>query len=307
MKSGLAAGIFALEALAQSGVRLKGDLLIQCVAGEETGGCGTLATILNGCTADAAIITEPTCLRICPVQSGALSFRLTIRGKSVHACMKNKGISAGGCAALLIGLLGPIAALGAVYLIWGSTYLAIRFAVETLPPFLMTGVRFVAAGLAMVLLMFISTRPSILNEISAGTFTAIFTAMIASIPPLKRLTSVQAQMQKGIAAADSIFQVLDTEAEKDSGTFSVERVNGEIEFRNVSFRYEEDGRAILDDVSFTVPAGSVTALVGHSGSGKTTLAGLLPPIPVFAFGIGIFLRRRRREKEGAAAARRLRS
>lgn len=134
----------------------------------------------------------------------------------------------------------------------------------------------VAAGLAMVLLMFISTRPSMLNSISAGTFTAIFTAMIASIPPLKRLTSVQAQMQKGIAAADSIFQVLDTEAEKDSGSFTIDRVNGEIEFRNVSFCYEEGGRSILDDISFTVPAGSVTALVGHSGSGKTTLAGLLP-------------------------------
>ena len=134
----------------------------------------------------------------------------------------------------------------------------------------------VAAGLAMVLLMFISTRPTMLNSISAGTFTAIFTAMIASIPPLKRLTSVQAQMQKGIAAADSIFQVLDTEAEQDSGSFMVERVKGEIEFRSVNFRYEEGGRPILDDVSFKVPAGSVTALVGHSGSGKTTLAGLLP-------------------------------
>ena len=60
----------------------------------------------------------------------------------------------------------------------------------------------IAAGLAMVLLMYIATRPSMLNEISAGTFTAIFTAMVATIPPLKRLTSVQSQVQKGIAAAD---------------------------------------------------------------------------------------------------------
>ena len=134
----------------------------------------------------------------------------------------------------------------------------------------------VAAGLAMVLLMVIATRPTLLNEISAGTFTAIFTAMIATIPPLKRLTTVQAQVQKGIAAADSIFRVLDTEAEKDSGSYRVDRVAGAIEFRNVSFRYARDGRPVLDDVSFTVPAGSVTALVGHSGSGKTTLAGLLP-------------------------------
>jgi subfamily B ATP-binding cassette protein MsbA len=134
----------------------------------------------------------------------------------------------------------------------------------------------VAAGLAMVLLMYIATRPSMLNEISAGTFTAIFTAMVATIPPLKRLTGVQSQVQKGIAAADSIFQVLDTDAEQDTGSYHVERVAGAIEFRNVSFRYESGGRPVLTDVSFNVPAGSVTALVGPSGSGKTTLAGLLP-------------------------------
>ncbi|MBT8052786.1 MAG: lipid A export permease/ATP-binding protein MsbA [Gammaproteobacteria bacterium] len=133
-----------------------------------------------------------------------------------------------------------------------------------------------AAGLALVLLMLIATRPNMLSSISAGTFTAIFTAMIASIPPLKRLTGVQAQVQKGIAAADSIFQVLDVDSEQDSGTFAVDRVRGDIEFKNVSFHYDSSEKPILNDVSFAVPAGSVTALVGHSGSGKTTLAGLLP-------------------------------
>ena len=134
----------------------------------------------------------------------------------------------------------------------------------------------VAAGLAMVLLMVIATRPTMLNGISAGTFTAIFTAMVATIPPLKRLTTVQSQVQKGIAAADSIFRVLDTQAERDSGSYRVDRVSGAIEFRNVSFRYEREGLPVLSNVSFNVPAGSVTALVGPSGSGKTTLAGLLP-------------------------------
>jgi subfamily B ATP-binding cassette protein MsbA len=134
----------------------------------------------------------------------------------------------------------------------------------------------VAAGVAMVLLMYIATRPSMLNEISAGTFTAVFTAMVATIPPLKRLTTVQSQVQKGIAAADSIFQVLDTPAERDTGDFAVDRVAGAVEFQNVSFRYESEGRPVLQNVSFSVPAGSITALVGPSGSGKTTLAGLLP-------------------------------
>jgi subfamily B ATP-binding cassette protein MsbA len=133
-----------------------------------------------------------------------------------------------------------------------------------------------AAGVAIVLLMLIAIRPTMLNSISAGTFTAIFTAMIATIPPLKRLTSVQSRIQKGIAAADSIFQVLDTEPEKDRGSFELDRVKGAIEFKNVSFGYGRSEKPVLSDVSFTVPAGSVTALVGHSGSGKTTLAGLLP-------------------------------
>lgn len=142
----------------------------------------------------------------------------------------------------------------------------------------------VAAATAIVLLMVIATRPSMLESISAGTFTTLFWAMVGTIPPLKRLTTVQSQLQKGIAAADSIFKVLDTESEQDSGSVSVERVNGELEFRNVSFSYPGDDRPVLQDISFRVPAGSVTALVGHSGSGKTTLAGLLPRFYQYSSG-----------------------
>ncbi len=133
-----------------------------------------------------------------------------------------------------------------------------------------------AAGLAMVTLMLIATRPTMLNQITAGTFTAIFFAMIATIPPLKRLTNVQSQMQKGIAAAESIFVVVDAEKEQDTGTHTVDRVRGEVEFKNVSFKYDNSHQAVLDNISLRFPAGSVTAVVGQSGSGKTTLAGLLP-------------------------------
>lgn len=134
----------------------------------------------------------------------------------------------------------------------------------------------IAAAAAIVLLMIVATRPDMLEQISAGTFTTIFWAMVGTIPPLKRLTTVQSQMQKGIAAADSIFRVLDTEPERDTGTFAADRVRGEIEFRHVSFSYPGAATPVLHDITFKVPAGSVTALVGHSGSGKTTLAGLLP-------------------------------
>jgi subfamily B ATP-binding cassette protein MsbA len=132
------------------------------------------------------------------------------------------------------------------------------------------------AGVALVVLMLIATRPAMLAEITAGTFTAIFFAMIATIPPLKRLTNVQSQMQKGIAAAESIFLVLDADKEHDEGTLEVDRVRGDIEFRNVSFQYDSGHQTVLDNISLRFPAGSVTAVVGQSGSGKTTLAGLLP-------------------------------
>ena len=141
-----------------------------------------------------------------------------------------------------------------------------------------------AAGIALVVLMLIATRPAMLETISAGTFTAIFFAMIATIPPLKRLTNVQSQMQKGIAAAESIFIVIDTDKEQDSGTHSVNRVNGEIEFQNVSFQYDSSHQPVLDNVSLHFPAGSVTAVVGQSGSGKTTLAGLLPRFYIYNKG-----------------------
>ncbi|HLF31995.1 MAG TPA: lipid A export permease/ATP-binding protein MsbA [Xanthomonadales bacterium] len=141
-----------------------------------------------------------------------------------------------------------------------------------------------AAGLAIVLLMIIATRPDMLNGISAGTFTTVFWAMVGTIPPLKRLTTVQSQVQKGIAAADSIFQVIDLEPERDTGSYSTERVRGELEFRNVGFSYPGSTIPVLHDISFKVAAGSVTALVGHSGSGKTTLAGLLPRFYPYSSG-----------------------
>ena len=134
----------------------------------------------------------------------------------------------------------------------------------------------VAAGLALMSLMIISTRPDMLNVITAGTFTSMFFAMVATIPPLKRLTAVQTQMQKGIAAAESVFRVVDADKEVDTGTFSVDRVKGEIEFRDVSFQYESSDKPVLKNINFKVPVGSITALVGRSGSGKTTLAGLIP-------------------------------
>jgi len=94
MKAGVTANIFAVQALQAIGFQPEADLLIESVIGEESGGVGTLATIVKGFKADAAVITEPTQLRLCPVQSGALTFRIRVAGHAIHACMKPYGVSA---------------------------------------------------------------------------------------------------------------------------------------------------------------------------------------------------------------------
>lgn len=94
MKAGLCAGIFAVDILQRLGFRPAHDVLIESVIGEESGGIGTLTTIVKGYTADAVVLLEPTRLEISPVQSGALTFRLTVPGRSIHAAMKPYGVSA---------------------------------------------------------------------------------------------------------------------------------------------------------------------------------------------------------------------
>jgi acetylornithine deacetylase len=94
MKGGLAAAITAVAALQRLDVRPRGDVLIESVIGEETGGAGTLATLLRGYRADAALILEPTRMAVCPIGSGALSFRLHVRGRSAHGATRLEGVSA---------------------------------------------------------------------------------------------------------------------------------------------------------------------------------------------------------------------
>lgn len=94
MKGGVACAVYAVAALRRAGLTPEADVLIETVSGEESGGVGTLATIVRGYRADAAIILEPTKLRLCPVQAGALTFRLTVPGRSAHGALKRSGVSA---------------------------------------------------------------------------------------------------------------------------------------------------------------------------------------------------------------------
>jgi ATP-binding cassette, subfamily B, bacterial MsbA len=133
-----------------------------------------------------------------------------------------------------------------------------------------------AAGLAVIVLLVIAASDWMREEVTAGIFMSVLAAMVACIPPLKRLTKMHVLIEKGLAAADSIFQVLDAPAEPDHGRLDPGRVEGRIELQDVSFSYPESGRPALEDIALDLPAGSVTALVGRSGSGKSTLVKLLP-------------------------------
>ena len=94
MKCGLLAALYAIKAVRDSGVPVHGTLTIQSVIGEEDGGIGTFATLLRGFSGDAAIICEPTSLKLIPAQAGALTFTVKVIGKSAHACVRREGVSA---------------------------------------------------------------------------------------------------------------------------------------------------------------------------------------------------------------------
>ena len=123
--------------------------------------------------------------------------------------------------------------------------------------------------------IYLATLPEMLETISAGSFISFITAMFMILTPLKRLTKINSKLQRGIAASDSIFNLIDQQAEQDSGTKTLDKTQGDIEFRNVSFSYNDNSTKALEQISFHAKPGQTIAFVGHSGSGKTTLASLL--------------------------------
>ncbi len=133
-----------------------------------------------------------------------------------------------------------------------------------------------AGSIALAAIIFMATRPGLIAEMTPGTFVSFFSAMMLLLPALKKLTTVNAQIQKGIAAAESIFDLLDSETEADTGTRTLDRAEGELEFEDVSLVYEPSKGPVLSDISFRARPGSVTAIVGRSGSGKSSLVSLIP-------------------------------
>ncbi len=148
-------------------------------------------------------------------------------------------------------------------------------------------VQFLVA-VALAVMVYIATRETTLETLSPGIFMSFIMAMILLLTPIRNLTQLNSQLQKAIAAGESIFDLLDEVPERDEGTLALTSSEGRLEFRNVSFNYLDAEQPILKNISFKVEPGQKIALVGKSGSGKTTLVNLLVRFHDYQQG-GIYL------------------
>jgi len=131
-------------------------------------------------------------------------------------------------------------------------------------------------GFGIALVIYYAGLQSADGVLTAGQFISFFAAMMLMLQPVRRITNVSATLQRGVAAADSLFMVIDEENEVDSGTVTIDRVQGDVHFRDVSFSYGDKKGPVLSDINIEIEAGKTLAIVGQSGSGKSTLVSLLP-------------------------------
>ena len=134
----------------------------------------------------------------------------------------------------------------------------------------------VFAAIAVAVIVYYSTQQTGANGVTVGSFVSFMTATLMLLTPLKHLTGVNSSLQRGLAAAESVFSVIDEPPEEDSGTQSIGRAQGRIEFDHLRFSYPNATRPALTDVNLRIAPGETIALVGSSGGGKTTLANLIP-------------------------------
>jgi subfamily B ATP-binding cassette protein MsbA len=135
-------------------------------------------------------------------------------------------------------------------------------------------VQFFAALATGVVIYYVTLRVQSEGS-TVGGFVSFLAAMLMMTAPIKRLAGVTEHLQRGLAAAESIFELLDRPGEEDGGR-SVEKLNGKIEFKNVNFAYSANEELVLKNINLSIAPGEKIAIVGASGSGKTTLVGLLP-------------------------------
>lgn len=134
----------------------------------------------------------------------------------------------------------------------------------------------ILVGAALAFLLWLAMSPVTLGSISPGEFVSFITAAGILLKPVRQTSKVNADIQKGLAAASSIFELIDTHGEVDYGSQDAARVQGKVEFRNLSFAYQDDAEPVLREVNLVCEPGQTVAIVGHSGSGKSTLVSLLP-------------------------------
>ncbi len=130
--------------------------------------------------------------------------------------------------------------------------------------------------LALGAVIYFASLQSAADQITVGGFVSLFGAMAMLLAPIKRLTKVNEQLQRGLAAAETIFALLDESPEPDQGTQTLGRARGEVRIQNLSHRYRDEGAEVIQNLNLDVRPGETIALVGPSGSGKTTLMALLP-------------------------------
>ncbi|MEZ5528984.1 MAG: lipid A export permease/ATP-binding protein MsbA [Porticoccaceae bacterium] len=131
-------------------------------------------------------------------------------------------------------------------------------------------------AMSLSLLMWMALDPAVLANMSGGEFVQFLGSAGLLAKPIRQLSEVNSNIQKGVAAAGTIFATLDEVEEVDLGTVAKDRVTGQFDFRDVSFAYSEEAGNVLNGINLTVTPGESVALVGQSGSGKTTLVSLIP-------------------------------
>lgn len=132
------------------------------------------------------------------------------------------------------------------------------------------------AALALSIVVWLATLQGSMTTVTVGTFVSFVTAMLLLLQPLKRLTRVHAEIQRGIAAGESIFEIIDEVPERDLGRHDPGRVAGRLEFDQVGFHYGDPAQPVLQGIDVEIEPGETIAIVGRSGSGKSTLVSLLP-------------------------------